>query len=261
MPQPTTGGAIDSANVETMFRGVAQSTRPAPCKAPYSFRRGLTYLPYTPRFCARDSKAPTHTLLFPTAATSMADSDASDVMQLDSVPTLLIVDDDEVFRERLARALRRRGYEVREAFDYDSAMQSAREESPEFAVIDMRMPGKSGLELLRDLKELDSTTRVVMLTGYGSIATAVEAVRLGADNYVSKPAGANDVIAAFERAVRPPLEASEEEYEVPSLARLEWEHINRVLSDCGGNISEAARRLDIHRRSLQRKLQKYPPRR
>lgn len=175
-------------------------------------------------------------------------------------PTLLIVDDDTIFRERLARALRRRGYEVREAEDYDAAIAIAEEDSPEFAVLDMRMPGKSGLELLRDLKEIDATTRVVMLTGYGSIATAIEAVRLGADNYVSKPAGANDIIAAFERAERPPLEASEE-YEAPSLARLEWEHINRVLADCGGNISEAARRLDIHRRSLQRKLQKYPPRR
>lgn len=188
-------------------------------------------------------------------------SDASAGLDGSSQPSMLLVDDDEIFRERLARALRRRGYEIREAADYDSAMASAREESPELAVIDMRMPGKSGLELLRDLKALDSTTRVVMLTGYGSIATAVEAVRLGADNYVSKPAGANDIIAAFDRAERPPLEATTEEYEAPSLARLEWEHINRVLSDCGGNISEAARRLDIHRRSLQRKLQKYPPRR
>lgn len=178
-----------------------------------------------------------------------------------SAPTLLLVDDDEIFRERLGRALRRRGYEVREAEDYDAALVLAHEDSPEYAVIDLRMPGRSGLELLRDLKALDSTTRVVMLTGYGSIATAVEAVRLGADNYVSKPAGANDIVAAFDRADRPPLEATTEEYEAPSLARLEWEHINRVLADCGGNISEAARRLDIHRRSLQRKLQKYPPRR
>lgn len=179
----------------------------------------------------------------------------------ESTPTLLLVDDDDVFRERLARAMRSRGYEVREARDYDEAIASARAESPELAVLDLRMQGRSGLELLRDLKEIDATTRVVMLTGYGSISTAVEAVRLGADNYVSKPAGAADVIAAFERAQRPPLEATEESFEAPSLARLEWEHINRVLSDCGGNISEAARRLDIHRRSLQRKLQKYPPRR
>lgn len=179
-----------------------------------------------------------------------------------TTPSLLLVDDDETFRERLAKALRRRDYEVVEADSYESAMDAARRESPEYAVIDLRMPGRSGLELLRDLKELDPTTRVVMLTGYGSIATAVEAVKLGAADYVSKPAGANDIIQAFERSDRPPLVASpEEDYEAPSLARLEWEHINRVLADCAGNISEAARRLDIHRRSLQRKLQKYPPRR
>lgn len=179
----------------------------------------------------------------------------------DITPTILLVDDDEIFRTRLARAFGRRGYEVHEAANYDEAMRAAREQSPEFAVIDMRMPGKSGLELLRDLKAVDSTTRIVMLTGYGSIATAVEAVRLGADNYVSKPAGAKDIMAAFDRAERPPLEGTPESYEAPSLARLEWEHINRILTDCGGNISETARRLGIHRRSLQRKLQKYPPQR
>lgn len=178
-----------------------------------------------------------------------------------NAPTMLLVDDDEIFRSRLSRAFTRRGYEVCEANNYDEAMRRAKEQSPEFAVIDMRMPGKSGLELLRDLKDNDPTTRIVMLTGYGSIATAIEAVRLGADNYVSKPAGAKDIIAAFDRADRPPLEATREHYEAPSLARLEWEHINRVLTDCGGNISEAARRLGIHRRSLQRKLQKYPPQR
>jgi len=189
-------------------------------------------------------------------------SDASTTSPTDdNAPTMLLVDDDEIFRTRLARALVRRGYEVSEAGSYDEAMEAARGQSPEFAVVDMRMPGKSGLELLRDLKQIDPTTRIVMLTGYGSIATAVEAVRLGADNYVSKPAGAKDIIAAFDRAERPPLEGALETYEAPSLARLEWEHINRVLSDCGGNISEAARRLGIHRRSLQRKLQKYPPQR
>lgn len=174
-------------------------------------------------------------------------------------PSILICDDDEIFRERLGRALTKRGYETRLAADYEEAIASAQDDSPEFAVLDLRMPGKSGLELLRDLKEIDPTTRIVMLTGYGSISTAVDAVRLGADNYVPKPAGADDIVAAFERADREPLVAVEEEYTAPSLARAEWEHINRVLSDSGGNISEAARRLAIHRRSLQRKLQKYPP--
>lgn len=174
--------------------------------------------------------------------------------------SVLLVDDDEVFRRTLARALSRRGLEVRLAEDYETAMEAARADSPELAVIDLRMPGRSGLELLRDLRELDPTTRVVVLTGYGSIATAVDAMRLGATSYVPKPADADDILAAFDRAEAPPLEAVAADFPAPSLARAEWEHINRVLNDCGGNISEAARRLGLHRRSLQRKLQKYPPR-
>lgn len=178
----------------------------------------------------------------------------------DTAPTLLIVDDDEIFRDRLGRALERRGYVVRLAADPEAALPLAQRESPELALVDLRMGEASGLELLRDLKAIDPTTKVVMLTGYGSIATAIEAMRLGAHHYLSKPADADDVIAAFERGDNEPLEPSTA-YEAPSLARAEWEHINRVLADCGGNISEAARRLGIHRRSLQRKLQKYPPKR
>lgn len=174
-------------------------------------------------------------------------------------PSMLIVDDDEILRERLARAFRDRGMEVRTASNYDDAMAAARAESPELAVVDLRMPGKNGLEVVRDLKAIDQHTRIVVLTGYGSIATAVDAVRLGATYYLPKPADADDIIAAFRRGDAPPLEAPVSEHHVPSLARAEWEHINRVLSDCNGNISEAARRLKLHRRSLQRKLQKYPP--
>ncbi|MGL4462389.1 MAG: response regulator transcription factor [Planctomycetia bacterium] len=177
----------------------------------------------------------------------------------DHRPTLLIVDDNETLRERLAKAFTSRGYIVRIASNYDEAMAEARADSPELAVVDMRMPGRSGLELLRDLKENDASTKVVVLTGFGSIAAAVDAMRLGATNYVSKPADADDVIAAFARDDVPPLTATPAEYQAPSLARAEWEHINRVLTDCGGNISEAARRLGIHRRSLQRKLQKLAP--
>jgi len=177
-----------------------------------------------------------------------------------TAPSLLIVDDDEVFRTRLARAFRERGYEVRTAGDHPEAMARAREESPEMAVVDLRMPGSSGLELVRDLVALDPATRVVVLTGYGSIATAIEAVRIGATYYVAKPADVDDILAAFARGAAPPLEPPPSDYPAPSLARAEWEHISRVLSDCGGSISEAARRLGLHRRSLQRKLQKYPPR-
>jgi two-component system response regulator RegA len=174
--------------------------------------------------------------------------------------SILIVDDDEVYRNRVARAFVDRGYDVRTAHDFDSAVGIAAGESPELAVVDLKMPGKGGLELVKALREIDPSTKIVMLTGYGSIATAIDAVRLGATYYLSKPADADDIIAAFARGEAPPLEPpADHDYKAPSLARAEWEHINRVLSDAGGNISEAARRLGIHRRSLQRKLQKYPP--
>jgi two-component system response regulator RegA len=174
-------------------------------------------------------------------------------------PSILIVDDDEAFRRRLARAFEDRGYDSVTAGDYDEATTQARCESPEFAVVDLRMPGRSGLELVQALRAIDPATKIVVLTGYGSIATAIDAVRLGATYYLPKPAHADDIVAAFARGEAPPLEPPEAGYQAPSLARAEWEHINRVLSDSGGNISEAARRLGIHRRSLQRKLQKYPP--
>ena len=175
-------------------------------------------------------------------------------------PSILIVDDDETFRRRLARAFEDRGYDAVTAGDYDEAMLHAGAESPEFAVVDLRMPGRGGLELVQALRAIDPATKIVVLTGYGSIATAIDAVRLGATYYLPKPADADDIVAAFARGQAPPLDPPEPGYQnAPSLARAEWEHINRVLSDCGGNISEAARRLGIHRRSLQRKLQKYPP--
>jgi two-component system, response regulator RegA len=174
-------------------------------------------------------------------------------------PSILIVDDDEVFRNRLARAFVERGYDVRTAGDYDAAVAQAQGDSPELAVLDLKMPGRSGLELVKALREIDPATKMLVLTGYGSIATAIDAVRLGATYYLAKPADADDIVAAFARGEAPPLEPPDIDYKAPSLARAEWEHINRVLSDCGGNISEAARRLGIHRRSLQRKLQKYPP--
>jgi two-component system, response regulator RegA len=174
--------------------------------------------------------------------------------------SILLVDDDEVYRNRLARAFVDRGYEVRTAHDHDSGVAAATTESPEFAVVDLKMPGKSGLELVKALREIDPSTKTIVLTGYGSIATAIDAVRLGATYYLSKPADADDIVGAFARAEAPPLEPpADHDFRAPSLARAEWEHINRVLSDAGGNISEAARRLGIHRRSLQRKLQKYPP--
>jgi len=178
-----------------------------------------------------------------------------------SAPSVLVVDDDEVFRMRLARAFAERGYEVRTAAAHAEALALARADSPELAIVDLRMPpGPSGLELVRDLKTIDPATRILVLTGYGSIATAVDAMRIGATYYLAKPADVDDILTAFARGEAPPLDPPPADYAAPSLARAEWEHISRVLSDCGGSISEAARRLGLHRRSLQRKLQKYPPR-
>ena len=112
---------------------------------------------------------------------------------------------------------------------------------------------------MRALKAIDAETKIVVLTGYGSIATAMEAVRLGATGYIPKPADADDILSAFTRGEDATTSSGAPDYAAPSLARAEWEHINRVLADCDGNVSEAARRLNIHRRSLQRKLQKRPP--
>jgi two-component system response regulator RegA len=168
-------------------------------------------------------------------------------------PSILVVDDDERLRERLARALRRRGFACRTAADGPEALAAVSADPPDRIILDLRMPGASGLEVLRALRALHPEVAVVMVTGYGSIATAVDAMGLGAVNYVPKPADADEILAAFEGPGSTAVEAT------PSLARAEWEHINRVLSDCDGNISEAARRLGLHRRSLQRKLQKYPP--
>lgn len=172
--------------------------------------------------------------------------------------SILIVDDDEVFRSRLVRAFDERGYEASGASSFDEAVRLASDESPELAVVDLKMPGKDGLELVQELKRIDPTTLIVVLTGYGSIASALEAVRLGAVHYLTKPADADDIITAFARADLPPDRPPEVPTTVPSLARVEWEHIQRVLNDCGGNVSKAARLLGMHRRSLQRKLAKYP---
>jgi two-component system response regulator RegA len=168
--------------------------------------------------------------------------------------TILLVDDDESFRSRLAKAFRARGHDVREAADVETARRATGDDSPEMAVVDLRLPDGSGLDVVRELHAQDLSTRIVVLTGYGSIATALEAVRLGAINYLTKPVDADRILAAFDPAVATPDPVAD----TPSLARVEWEHINRVLTDCGGNISEAARVLGVHRRSLQRKLQKFP---
>ena len=175
----------------------------------------------------------------------------------------LVVDDDVAFRTRLVKALVTRGYEAQGAGNVEEAVDVAREFKPDHAVVDLRMPGgKSGLDLVPELVRRHPGVQIVMLTGYGSIATAVEAVREGAINYLSKPADADQILAAFDHEEGNGghgAAAAEAVETTPSLARVEYEHIQRILSDCGGNISLAARKLGIHRRSLQRKLSKLPP--
>ncbi len=175
---------------------------------------------------------------------------------MEPVRTILVVDDDDVLRTRLEKSFSRRGLIVFVASDFDSAISQTKLHSPDLAVLDLKMPGKSGLELLTDIKAISPATKIVILTGYGSITNAVEAVKLGATNYVTKPADADDVLHAFNEKIE---EDVEPEFPPPSLASAQWEHIQRVLADCGGNISEAARRLDIPRRTLQRKLKKNAP--
>lgn len=168
--------------------------------------------------------------------------------------SVLIVDDDDSFRETLTRAFDRRGWEARSASGAVEALRLAAEESPEHAVIDLRMPDIDGIELLKRLLTLDPAIRILVLTGFGSIATAVDAMRAGAVNYLTKPADASEIVAALDSASA----ANPSPAAVPSLARVEWEHIQRVLHSCDGNVSVAARLLGLHRRTLQRKLGKNP---
>lgn len=167
--------------------------------------------------------------------------------------TIMIVDDDRPFATVLASALRRRGFQTVIAHDYDEALAEAEAWQPDQAVVDLRMPGRNGLEVVASLRERWPALRVVVLTGFGSIATAVEAIKLGAVHYLTKPTSVDEILAAFERTepvlLDPPMTT-----QATPLDELEWEHLQRVLIDCGGNVSEAARRLGMHRRTLQRKL-------
>jgi len=174
-----------------------------------------------------------------------------------ALASTLIVDDDDRFRDRLAKAIATRGYPVHTAHDAPSALAVVATCPVDRAIVDLRMPGPGGLQLIRELSQRAQPLEIVVLTGYGSIATAVEAMRLGARDYLTKPCHADRILAAFEADPAPPRE-QEPEYSIPSLARLEWEHIERVLRECNGNISKTARVLGMHRRTLQHKLSKFP---
>lgn len=172
------------------------------------------------------------------------------------LPSILVVDDDDVLRNRLEKSFSKRGFVVYVADGFEQAVTKAMTYQPARAVLDLKMPGKTGLDVLREIRKASPETKCVILTGYGSITNAVEAVKLGAVGYVTKPADADQVLAAFEDG---PSRTPTPEFPPPSLAEAQWEHIQRVLTDSGGNISEAARRLDIPRRTLQRKLKKNAP--
>src|SRR4051812_30791552 len=166
---------------------------------------------------------------------------------------ILIVDDDEPFRLSLRNAFVRRGYDVSLASSPAEADASLRDASPQYAVVDLRMPGASGLDVVRSLRAPSRPPLVGVITGSRAIGRAVEATRLVATIYLNNPADADEIEAALRGKRPPPMD------DVPSLDRQEWEYLNRILADCNGNISEAARRLKMHRRTLQRKLQKHPP--
>lgn len=172
---------------------------------------------------------------------------------------VLVVEDDDVFRERVVTALRRRGLDVRGAKNPVEAANIGGEYAFDGAVVDLRMPEGSGLDVIQALHGLRPAARLVVLTGYGSIATAMKAVRLGAADYLTKPADADQIMAALKGAQMHPTNSKDAPTAIPSLDRVEWEHVQRVLHDCGGNVSQAARVLGLDRRSLQRKLAKYPP--
>lgn len=180
---------------------------------------------------------------------------AEPIIPLDEAPDLLLIEDDEVFSAVLARALERRGYCVRIAHDAQGARELARQFAPQRAVLDLNLRGENGLLLIRPLLEAAPDCRVVVLTGYASIATAVDAMRRGAWNYLPKPFDIEALAQSFEAPgedVAPPPAAP------VSLRRQGWEHMQRVLAECGGNVSQAARVLGVDRRTLQRKLAKRP---
>lgn len=173
-------------------------------------------------------------------------------------PRLLLVDDDLTFCDVLSQALEKRGFEVTVANDVKTGLDIAEKIEPELAIIDLRIGHESGLELVNKLISLDDNTRIVMLTGYASIATAVEAIKLGATHYLTKPANADEIINGLNKNEG---DSSISISETPlSVKRLEWEHLQKVLMENDGNISAAARALNMHRRTLQRKLDKRPVR-
>jgi two-component system response regulator RegA len=169
---------------------------------------------------------------------------------------LLLVDDDEIFLDVLSKAMGRRGYDVLPSTTITDAVSQARKMNPAMAVVDLKLKGESGLDLIPLLVEINPQMKIIVLTGYSSIATAVTAIKRGAADYLSKPVTAGDVIKALSGESQ--REEALEEFSPMSIERMEWEHIQKVLQENDGNISATARSLGMYRRTLQRKLAKKP---
>ena len=170
--------------------------------------------------------------------------------------SLLIVDDDNPFRERLARAMEKKGFIVTQAEGVKKGIDSVKITKPAFAVIDLRLADGNGLEVVKEIQNLNTNSRIIMLTGYGNISTAVAAIKQGAIDYLAKPADADDVEKAL---LADPNKKAQPPENPMSADRVKWEHIHRVFELCNRNVSETARRLKMHRRTLQRILSKRSP--
>ena len=171
--------------------------------------------------------------------------------------SLLIVDDDNPFRERLARAMEKKGFTVSQAESVKNGIALVKQKKPAFAVVDLRLGDGNGLQVVKEIQTLNSESRVIMLTGYGNIPTAVAAIKEGAIDYLAKPADADDIERAL---LADPNEKAAPPENPMSADRVKWEHIHRVFELCNRNVSETARRLKMHRRTLQRILSKRSPR-
>ena len=170
--------------------------------------------------------------------------------------SLLIVDDDNPFRERLARAMEKKGFKVSQAEGVKKGIESVKTNKPAFAVVDLRLGDGNGLEVVKEIQNSNADSRIVMLTGYGNIPTAVAAIKQGAIDYLAKPADADDVEKAL---LADPNRKADPPDNPMSADRVKWEHIHRVFELCNRNVSETARRLKMHRRTLQRILNKHAP--
>ena len=183
------------------------------------------------------------------------DSIVKKIVEFDD-KSLLIVDDDNPFRERLARAMEKKGFIVTQAEGVQKGIDSVKITKPAFAVIDLRLADGNGLEVVKEIQNLNTNSRIIMLTGYGNISTAVAAIKQGAIDYLANPADADDVEKAL---LADPNKKAQPPENPMSADRVKWEHIHRVFELCNRNVSETARRLKMHRRTLQRILSKRSP--